>query len=313
MAWQLSTSEDADAQQFNSKLVCRWVSKARSRSSTPDTDAESDVIDHRFHAVTAFPLESVKPCASSSHVVAVGGTGAAIDLWCFDEERGQITDSTALTGHKGLVLCLAHEHVQSKAAATGLTAAAFIACGTTNGSVYIWDASGALSDSGVAETPALFVVSSAHQSGANCMCMHSALPGQLTIVSGGDDQSIHVCTMASEEDGKSLNALAEYRHPLAHVSGIKGMALANHMGSVLLFSTSLDCRLHVWSLTTQSISGKSDGNDTNTVAALCPHKLRSDVLSVADVSALAACTQGTGANVDVVVVGHGLQAFRWEA
>ena len=313
MAWQLSTTEDANAQQFNSKLVCRWVSRARSRSSTPDTDTESDVIDHRFHAVTAFPLETVKPCASASHIVAVGGTGPAIDLWCFDEERGQITDSTALTGHKGLALCLAHGHVQNKAGSTDLTPAAFIACGTTNGSVYVWEASGALHDTGVAETSPSFVMSSAHQSGANCLCMHSAVPGQLTIISGGDDQSIHVCTMAAGEDSKGLTALATYRHPLAHVSGLRGMALANQMGSVLLFSTSLDCRLHVWSLTTQSVSDESDGNGTNAVAALCPHKLRSDVLSVADVSALAACTQGTGANVDVVVVGHGLQAFRWQA
>jgi WD40 repeat protein len=306
MAWQLSSSEEVGAhRQFNSKLVCRWRPRKRS-----ELDDES--IDHRFHAVTAFPLSSVQPCTTATHVVAAGGTGSVIDLWCFDEERGQIKDAVPLAGHDGLVLCLTHCHLPIQSDRT----MAFVACGTTTGSLYVWEPSGALNGRQAETLPAL-TIGGAHQSGVNCLCMASVLPNQLTIISGGDDQSINVstvgiCTATTGET--KLVMLSSYRHPLAHVSGLKGMALVQGERSARLFSTSLDCRLHVWDLALHTASGSTAiANGSDATTGMHPTKVGSDVLSVADVSALAACTQGLGTNIDVVVVGHGLQAFRWRA
>lgn len=303
MAWQLSTREEMSApKQFNSKLVCRWGSRRKS-------DLDNEDIDHRFHAVTAFPLKSIELCTNAVHIVAAGGTGSAIDLWCFNEERGKIKSQPSLVGHAGLVLCLAHCHLKTRSGNTF----ALIACGTTTGSVYIWELSGRL-NSGLVEIPSTFVVSGAHQSGVNCLCMMSTGPNQLTIISGGDDQSIYVSSMrviVLESGETSVVACSCHRHDLAHVSGLKGMALVHGTSSSLLFSTALDCRLHVWRLSTSTVAPESSSGEDDPSAGVSLCKLRSDSLSVADASALAACTQGIGSNVDVAVVGHGLQGFRW--
>jgi len=303
MAWQLSTSEEMGSlRQFSSKLVCRWGPRRKS-------DLDEEDIDHRYHAVTAFPQRSINLDATADHIVAAGGTGTAIDLWSFDEERGKIETEASLVGHGGLVLCLAHCHLQVQSGKM----VAFIACGTTSGSVYIWELSGVLNNR-LAESSPTFVVGGAHQSGVNCLCMMSAHPNQLTIITGGDDQSIHVSTLSVvtvANDETSLAAYSSCRHDLAHVSGLKGMALVRGTSSSVLFSTSLDCRLHVWRVSTRPVVPESNSGEDDPALGVHLYKLRSDVLSVADVSALAACKQGTGGNVDVAVVGHGLQAFRW--
>lgn len=303
MAWQLSTSEDtsSSSRQFNSKLVCRWGPR---RKSTLD----GEEIDHRFHAVTAFPQRSMSLDADTGHIVAAGGTGNAIDLWCFDEARGKIQNEASLVGHGGLVLCLAHCHLQVRSGKV----VAYVACGTTSGSVYIWELSGVLNNR-LAESSPKFVVAGAHQSGVNCLHIMSAHPNQLTIITGGDDQSIHVSTLSVTtlpNDETSLAPYSSWRHDLAHASGLKGMGLVRGTSSTVLFSTSLDCRLHVWRLSTGAGASESNSGD-NLPLDVHLNKLSSEVLSVADVSALAACRQGTGDNVDVAVVGHGLQAFRW--
>lgn len=304
MAWQLSTSEDTSSpRQFNSKLVCRWGPRRKS-------NLDEEEIDHRFHAVTAFPQRSVNLDADAGHVVAAGGTGNAIDLWCFDEARGKIKSEASLIGHGGLVLCLAHCHLQIQSGKI----VAYVACGTTSGSVYIWELSGILNN-GLAESSPKFVVAGAHQSGVNCLRMMSAHRNQLTIITGGDDQSIHVSTLSVAtvpHDETNLAPYSSCRHDLAHASGLKGMGLVRGTSSTLLFSTSLDCRLHVWEVSIGPAASESNSGEKNLPLDVHLNKLSSDMLSVADVSALAACKQGAGGNnVDVAVVGHGLQAFRW--
>eukprot|EP01048_Picozoa_sp_COSAG05_P001295 COSAG05_NODE_43_length_25931_cov_49.314636_8_plen_678_part_00 len=317
MAWQFAVGpETGTVDRFSSQLLCRWSRKLHnklslaSRQPVPSIHdrpreggmgTQESVLDHRFHAVVAFPLGELDS-SSGSHVVVVGGTSPTVDVWTLEEESRSIVAAASLAGHCGLVLCLAQAHTRRDGRPF-----AVVAAGDTSGSVCIWDVTAATTDALFSSNlPPVHVLRGAHQSGVNCACMFASETdsgdGCVSLLTGGDDQSIYVSCLRFGQDPVEL---WNYRRVHAHSSSLKGLALGRDSKG-LIFSTSADCRLHVWKLSLPSEADQS-------LARL--DRLDSAVLSVANVAACEAVwgsttvASGESTGHDVAVVGRGLQVY----
>jgi WD40 repeat protein len=354
LAWQLSTevgnhqseedrTEGGAAPRFSSQLLYRWspkmIRRLRGHGGRDQSGVAEDTLDHRFHAVTAFPVPgpssrhgsaggsgSAALSSSSTHAVAVGGTSSTVDVWLLDEASRSVQAAALLSGQSGLVLCLAHTLVRA-AGGGGGPGLSLLAAGDTGGSVCLWDVSTAVaaSASTTMQPPQrlgpVHLLRGVHESGVNCMCMLARGSSSVLVITGGDDQSIHVGCVELAQGGSGpaslkLSTLHVCRYPYAHSSSLKGLSLGR-LGSDLFFSTAADCRVHVWKLhcdlgcATQP-AGDDDGAGSDE-AAIRVERLSSAVLSVTNVAACSAIS-ANGHNIhDVAVVGRGLDLQRFTA
>ncbi|MCO5580983.1 hypothetical protein L7F22_034858 [Adiantum nelumboides] len=148
------------------------------------------------------------------------------------------------------------------------------------------------------------VLPRAHQSGVNSMSVspvkydeHPQQNGRLwVVVSGGDDQALHVAILKATETDSTLSAntvcLLEKSIVSAHSSAIKGV----WTDGSFVFTTGLDQRLRVW---------KFEGSkQTFSLVECCQ-----TVMNVPEPAAIDA-ERLLGKNYRIAVVGRGLQIFK---
>ena len=191
-------------------------------------------IDPRINTVRAFPI---KDCDKLSHIVVTGDSDGGIHLFKLSEKG-----NTQRTIAGQLLFMLERPAVAVDIVALHESSRLCIIAGTTDGNIVIWllpftaEFSSPLSPLGMYE---------AHQMGTNSIsaCVVDILENRirLRICSGGDDQSITICTadlafqkeiQNSSPDDFSIVSFA--RVDVASASAIKGVKLidANHVLSV---------------------------------------------------------------------------------
>jgi len=117
---------------------------------------------------------------------------------------------------------------------TGPGGAALLLAGSENGTVTLWD-----SDKGKA-LATLKGGNDVHQGGVICLAQH---PTQPLAVSGAQDGSVHVLSLAGASTGK-LSVLARLKE--AHRDSVEALTFGGTTGQPLLASASADCVAKVW-------------------------------------------------------------------
>ncbi|XP_024532474.1 WD repeat-containing protein 6 isoform X2 [Selaginella moellendorffii] len=91
----------------------------------------------------------------------------------------------------------------------------------------------------------VLVLSCCHQSGVNSLYVCATSSSTLSIVSGGDDQSLHFSVLSMQEGaGSTIRVLSRQNVANAHSSAVKGV----WSDSEWIFSTGLDQRVRCWQI-----------------------------------------------------------------
>lgn len=265
-------------------------------------DKEDALQDHRILGIETFALADHNSAIQSEllHLVVACNSEGAVHLLLLDlaASEPKLLELGQCSASKKPILSCA-----------GLQQAALLATGSTDGMVHIWSLAPVLAKLGEALSSgqaqdsqqlidtvqpilqALEVSASylAHDMGVNCMAIASQHErNAFAILSGGDDQSIHVKEFATSP----LTELQSTRVANASGSAIKAIACTDD----LVFTGGYDQRVSQWQLSRQE----------NQPPAL---QWRSAVFSeCADIASLTVSKSSDGNNSSsVVVVGQGLQ------
>ena len=258
--------------------------------------------DHRFKSVAVLCAEGAA-LADDIACVATGTADAALSLLAFAPRSRRWASVAALRHHQCPVLALA---------ALPAPAAGWLASGGTDGVVALWDLRAQVADAATrcaterwsppsVNVPALLIPAS-HQSGVNCLTAMAA-PGGVVVVSGGDDQSLHVTTLrVTDHETGSLAVGGTRRVESAHTSQVLGVC---PVGTRCVLSAGLDQRFAVWRI---EDSGDSDGSDSGSGSALSLARVQTALTEVVDVDDVAAAPLPGGGWV-AAVVGRGVQCL----
>ena len=148
--------------------------------------------------------------------------------------------------------------------------------------------------------PAL-LVPGAHQSGVNCMTALPVGPREVAIVSGGDDQALHVALVrfgdatGGESEARAV-LVAECRVESAHTSQVLGVCPFGERG---VLTTGLDQRFVAW-----EIVASAEGVELRRTQTLLTEVVDVDDVAVAPLAADGAAVAAVvGRGVEVLALG----------
>lgn len=269
-------------------------------------EKEDALQDHRILGIETFALTNHNTAIQSEllHLVVACNSEGAVHLLLLDlaaSEPKLLELGQCSASKKPILSCAGHQQ------------AALLAAGSTDGMVHIWSLAPVLAMLGEALSSGLEQDSQqlidavqptlqalepsasylAHDMGVNCMTVASQHEQKtFAIISGGDDQSIHVKEFATSP----LAELQSTRVANSSGSAIKAIACTDD----LVFTGGYDQRVSQWQLNRQE----------NQAPAL---QWRSAVFSeCADIASLAVNHSSDGSSSSVVVVGQGLQLLRFD-
>lgn len=182
-----------------------------------------------------------------------------------DGERSSWQVAADMCFHESPVLSISIRDIEGRT---------FVTSGATDGGIALWDISSALQGFGSGESAQqlrpLLALPQVHQSGVNalylCQTPPFALPlGEksvhLSVVSGGDDQAIHITVccldpehMLPDQAAPLACVVKRFSEARAHSSAVRGVWMD---GDVLL-SGGRDQRVRMWRLEGNSLSLRSE-------------------------------------------------------
>uniref|UniRef100_A0A8C4TKY3 tRNA (34-2'-O)-methyltransferase regulator WDR6 n=1 Tax=Erpetoichthys calabaricus TaxID=27687 RepID=A0A8C4TKY3_ERPCA len=231
-------------------------------------------------------------CKGDGVIVVAACSDGAVRAFSLQEEQRRLVLLWESFYHQRCVLCVA---VFSQCWDTHCRQM-FLCSGATDGNIAIWDISESATkeeneDSSAPQwlTPSLLV--SAHQCGVNCLDVgETEVPGQYLVLSGSDDNSLHVCLVDISNRMAPLQLLRTFSVVSAHAAPITG---ARWLTPHFLVSASVDQRVVLWSVREASLSWQE---------ACLSH--------VADVSSLEIWQKEDGDKTVLSVCGQGLQVLQ---
>ena len=207
---------------------------------------------------------------------------------CSDGEIAIIElDEVSRKFEKVFATCLNDKPVLSVSTVTvanELSSRTFLATGSTDGTVAIWNVN-------IVSAP-LLVLKEAHQSGVNSISlnMYDQDLKMLSLVTGGDDQKVTVSII----NVAAMELLKCHEVMLAHESAIR--ALWSDGANIV--STGLDQRIHFWDVSFEKTTSALTVSKTSTIRAETP-----------EIESIDGYCRPRDGFIEFVVCGRGVQTF----
>lgn len=282
--------------------------------------------DHRFKSVAVLGGGAGGSGGGKSEVVtvAVGAADATLTLIAFDPISRRWATGARLCHHHCPVLSVvalpggyARSSHSGGAGESRHPASGWLASAATDGVLAVWDCRGVVHGAeGMvrvsaeqtaadwqppAELGPALLVPGAHQSGVNCMTALPVGPREVAIVSGGDDQALHVALVrfgdatGGESEARAV-LVAECRVESAHTSQVLGVCPFGERG---VLTTGLDQRFVAW-----EIVASAEGVELRRTQTLLTEVVDVDDVAVAPLAADGAAVAAVvGRGVEVLALG----------